>query len=230
MSFWDKVADVATVGLYGAATGKGFDITGKGAAADALKSSQAAQQDAASRSLALQERMYNESVDRNKPFYDTGVAANRKRDAMINGTYDVQESPAGRYMLQQGSRSLNRQLAARGLLGSGNAAQRLAELSTGVAANDFNSQYQRLSDQVNTGTGVAQQSNNASQNLSAQGSNTLQNSANATQNNNTARAQLYTSMSPLAIGADVLGAVGSAATGLGALNKLNTTPKAAGGL
>ena len=229
MGLFDSILDIGTLGLYGAVTGKGFDITGKGAAADALSSSQAAQKAASDQSLALQQRMYDESVARNKPFYEAGVTANADREKLAHGGYDMQESPAAQYQMQQGSRSLNRQLAAKGLLGSGNANQKMAELSAGVAGNDFNNQWQRLTDLTNTGTGSAQQSNAASQNLSTSGSGTLQNQANATSSNNTARSQLYTSMSPLAIGADIAGAAGSLMGGMGKLNS-SLSAKPAGGL
>jgi len=217
MGFFDTIADIATVGAYGAVTGKGFDITGKGAAAQALKDSNAAQAGSAQNQLDLQQRMYDESVARNKPFYDTGVTANSERNKMVNGGYNMQESPAAQYELQQGTKSLNRQLAARGLLGSGNASQRLAELSSGIAANDYNQQYQRLSDQINTGTGAAQQSNQSSNQLAAQGTNTYQNQSNTTTSNNTARAQLYTGTSPLAVISDVAGAAGTLMGGAGKL-------------
>jgi len=118
--------------------------------------------------LAQQKDLYNQDIARNKPFYDTGVSANANLDKMVNGGYDMNQSPAAQYELTQGTKSLNRQLAARGLLGSGNASQRLAELSSGVAANDYNQQYSRLLDQVKIGTGASASAGASSSTLGSQ--------------------------------------------------------------
>jgi hypothetical protein len=145
----------------------------------------------ADRGLALQEKLYNSEIDRNRPFYDAGVKGVIELDKMANGGYDIKESPSAKYQLAQGTKSLNRQLSARGLLGSGNASQRLAELETGVAANDFKDQWGRLLDQVKIGTGASAAAGASSQ---AFGQQVGQNSA-AVQQNNTqagaARASLY---------------------------------------
>ena len=90
---------------------------------------------------------------------------------------------------------LSRQLAARGLLGSGNAAQRLGELSAGVAANDWNQQYGRLLDMVKVGTGASASAGSASQQL---GNQIGQNAANVA-----------------GINANMAGQVGSAALAAG---------------
>lgn len=209
--------DLMTGGLYGAVTGDGFDITGKGAAEKQLKANQNAINQNAASQLELDNRMYNDSVARQQPFYDTGVKANAARDRMINGGYDMSASPAAQYQLTQGTKSLNRQLAARGLLGSGNAAQRFADLSSGIAANDYNQQYQRLTDQINAGTGAAQSQNAASNQLGSLGNQAYQNQANATVQNGNNRASLYTNMSPLKIGMDAAGAAGSLMSGMGGL-------------
>ena len=114
-----------------------------------------------------QEQLYREQLAREKPFYDLGVESIPQMKSMVSGNYNMQESPAARYELQKGSTSLNRQLAARGLLGSGNAAQRLAELSSGVAAKDYNDQYNRILDQIKVGTGSAAAAGNASNTYNA---------------------------------------------------------------
>jgi hypothetical protein len=153
-----------------------------------------ANKDVSAQTLAFQKQIHDEDIARNKPFYDTGVSANANIDKMTHGGYDMQESPAAQYELQQGTRSLNRQLAARGLLGSGNAAQRLSELSSGVAAKDYNDQYSRLLDQVKIGTGASASAGASSNTLSsAVGQNaTNQTAANTASGN--ARAALYSGM------------------------------------
>jgi hypothetical protein len=128
-----------------------------------------AQSKSAADALAQQRDLYNQDVARNKPFYDNGVKANSSLDKMVNGNYDMNESPSARFQLAQGTKSLNSQLSARGLLGSGNAAQRMAELSSGIAASDYDKQYSRLLDQVKIGTGASAaagaSSNTLSQNI-----------------------------------------------------------------
>jgi len=145
----------------------------------------------ADKGMALQEKLYNSEIERNKPFYNSGVKGVIELDKMINGGYEMKESPAAKYELTQGTKSLNRQLAARGLLGSGNAAQRLSELSSGIAANDYDKQFSRLLDQVKIGTGASAAAGASSSTLS----NAIGQNSAAVQANNTqagqARAALY---------------------------------------
>lgn len=171
-------------------------------AANSATQTNASQERIANRALSQQQDIYNQDIARNKPFYDTGIAANANLNKMVNGGYDMKESPAARYALTQGTKGLNRQLAARGLLGSGNAAQGLGELSSGVAASDYSNQYSRLLDQIKIGTGASAAAGassgtmsgaigqNASALSGALGANSLaqQNAAYASGN---ARASLY---------------------------------------
>jgi len=149
----------------------------------------------ADRALQQQKDIYDQEVARNKPFYDSGVTGVINLNKMVNGGYAMEESPAAKYQLTQGTKSLNRQLSARGLLGSGNASQRLAELSSGIAANDYDKQYSRLLDQVKIGTGASASAGAASQTLSnAIGQNSAAVQQNTTQSG-AARAALYSGLS-----------------------------------
>lgn len=172
-----------------------FGIGPASRAADAQTHASDQATNTANSALSQQKDIYEQEVARNKPFYDTGVTANANLDKMVNGGYDIKESPAAQYSLREGTKSLNRQLAARGLLGSGNAAQRLSELSSGVAANDYNQQYSRLLDQVKIGTGASASAGAASQTLSGavgQNSTAVQNAQNQS---GQARAALYAGQS-----------------------------------
>jgi hypothetical protein len=124
-------------------------------AANSASQTNSSQERIANQALGQQKDLYNQDIARNKPFYDQGVNALGNLNKMVNGGYDMKESPAAQYVLTQGTKGLNRQLAARGLLGSGNAAQRLGELSSGVAASDYSNQYSRLLDQIKIGTGAS---------------------------------------------------------------------------
>jgi hypothetical protein len=167
------------------------------AASDSQEATNKSNNDISNASLAQQKELYNDTIAREKPFYDAGVTANSQLGKMVNGGYNMQESPAAQYELQQGTKSLNRQLSARGLLGSGNASQRLAELSSGVAANDYNQQYSRLLDQVKIGTGASASAGAASNTLGNQiGQNSQQTQQNNTNSGN-ARASLYSGMGGL---------------------------------
>lgn len=177
------------------------DLFGDGPASKAANAQNAATQaqtTTANNALDEQRKIYEEEVARNKPFYDAGVAANVKLNDLSANGYDMKESPSAQYALTQGTRSLNRQLAARGLLGSGNASQRLSELSSGIAANDYNTEYNRkygaLLDQVKISTGASNSAGAASQALS---NNVGQNSIavqTAQGNAGQARASLYAGM------------------------------------
>lgn len=163
-----------------------------------------------------------------------GEIVDKAPQISVPGGYDMKQSPAAQYELTQGTRSLNRQLAARGLLGSGNASQRLAELSSGVAANDYNQQYSRLLDQVKIGTGASASAGAASNVL---GNQIGQNSA-AIQQSNTqagqARASLYGGMggaSASTVGAGInayrSGLFGGSSGGVGLESSLASAPTAA---
>jgi hypothetical protein len=145
-----------------------------------------------------QMRRYEQQIKRNEPYYKMGIKAISPIEKMVYGGYNMKQSPAAQYSLKQGSKSLNRQLAARGLLGSGNAATRLSELSSGIAAGDYNDQYQRLLDQIKVGTGASAQAGNttagmgnAANMLSQATQNASGNMINAVGNAANARASLY---------------------------------------
>ena len=129
----------------------GGSILGGNASKDAAEKAQGVQMYA----LALQKKMYEDQQKRFQPFYDQGISSLEDYVKMLKGGYDMKESPAAQYELQQGTKMMNRQLAARGMLGGGTAANRLAELSGGIAARDWHNQYSRLLDSLKLGTGAA---------------------------------------------------------------------------
>lgn len=75
MGFFDKILDVATVGAYGAVTGKGFDITGKGAAQDANRQNLASQQNIAGATNKTVRDMFNTSRSDQMPFIQPSLSA-----------------------------------------------------------------------------------------------------------------------------------------------------------
>ena len=162
--------------------------------ADAQTESANTAANAQNNATAMQKQIYDEEVKRNKPFYDVGVNAIPDYLKMLNGGYDMKESPSAQYSLTQGTKTLNRQLASRGLLGSGNAAQRLSELSSGVAANDYSQQYSRMLDALKLGTGASASMGAASSTYGNSLESGAQNLGNIAMNSGAARASLYSGM------------------------------------
>lgn len=151
----------AGIGLFGANKAAGAAADGAQAQVDIAEAQMRQQQQI----YDDQMRRYEAQIRRNEPYYRMGTRAISPIQQMVYGGYKMEQSPAAKYAMQQGTRTLNRQLAARGLLGSGNASQRLGELSSGIAANDYNTQYQRLLDQIKIGTGASSEAGNTTANM-----------------------------------------------------------------
>jgi hypothetical protein len=100
-------------------------------------------------------RQYDLTTESFKPYTEVGTNALADYQAMLHGGYNMQESPAAQYQLTQGTKAMNRALAARGLSGSGNAVNRLTELNSSIAATDWSNQYNRLLDAINIGTSAS---------------------------------------------------------------------------
>ena len=75
MGFFDYVADISTGGLYGAVTGKGFDITGKGEAAEQNQNAINAQKEMAGASNQTIRDMYNTGRSDQRPFITPSLSA-----------------------------------------------------------------------------------------------------------------------------------------------------------
>ena len=105
--------------------------------------------------VALAREQMKQAREDFAPYKAIGDKAAGAYDKMLYGGYDMKESPAAQYQLAQGTKALNRSLASRGLSGSGNAAQRISDLNSSVAASDWNAQYNRLSDALKLGTGAS---------------------------------------------------------------------------
>jgi hypothetical protein len=149
-------------------------VVGAGASYYSAKKASEAQQEASQQGINAQQgasdtnlKIYNQQRADQEPFRQAGLRSLADFQRMLTGGYNMQESPAAQYASQQGTRSLNRQLAARGGLGGGNAAQRLAELNSGIAANDWNNQYTRLLDALKLGTGASASMGTAGQNYAS---------------------------------------------------------------
>lgn len=171
--------------------------------------------------LAQQKEIYNNQRADFAPYKGIGERGVQDYTKLMNGEYDMKQSPAAQYQLTQGTKALNRSLAARGLSGSGNAAQRLTELNSNIAASDWANQYSRITDALKIGQGAAssvanagsQMANNYGQSANAQAGiygNMGNNMANIAMQQGQNQASLYSGLGGMTTRA--------ATTGIGALN------------
>jgi hypothetical protein len=108
---------------------------------------------------ALQRRMYEENIARQKPFYDVGVnALNQYVSGIQPGAEltrgftmaDYQADPGYAFRLQEGLKALDRTAAARGGLLSGNALRGATQFGQNLASEEFGNAYNRFINQQNT--------------------------------------------------------------------------------
>ncbi len=69
---------------------------------------------------------------------------------MLSGGYNMQQSPSAQYAMQQGTKSINSNMQARGL--EGNAVQQLGQLSSSTAASDYSNRFNQLLAATNIGS------------------------------------------------------------------------------
>jgi hypothetical protein len=121
------------------ATGGGVS----GAAQDAANATAAA----TNRATALQQRMYEEGVKRQKPFYDVGVNALPelvKASRYTNfGMNQFQQDPGYAFRLKEGQQALDRQAAARGGLISGGALKAAQRYGQEMGSQEYTNAFNR---------------------------------------------------------------------------------------
>lgn len=148
-----------------------------GAVVGSVFSSSASKKAAKEMAAAIREataegkRQYDLTTESFKPYTEIGTNSIDDYMKMLQGGYDMKESPAAQYELQQGTKAMNRALASRGLSGSGTAVNRITELNQSIAAKDWNNQYNRLLDAINIGTSASAKTASAGGNYVAQLSN-----------------------------------------------------------
>lgn len=167
----------------------GSSLAGGLAQAGAARSAQRAQERASADQLALQREMWGTTREDLSPYRQSGGNALQAYqyelglgDAPMIGGQQYQGigmSPAAQFALGQGTDAIQASAAARGGLRSGNALQSLEGFRFGLAAQDRDSQLNRLAGLTDMGMGAA--SLNASNNnaMASMGSNALANRGNA---------------------------------------------------
>lgn len=118
----------------------GSAVIGANSASKAVK----AQTTAANQADDTQWKMYNQSRDDNKPFYDAGVTALNKLAAMPNFTgADLQNEPGYQFGLTEGMKGVTNSAAARGGLLSGAALKAASQYNNDYASTKYNDAFNR---------------------------------------------------------------------------------------
>jgi hypothetical protein len=112
--------------------------------------------------------LYQQERADQMPYYNLGINNLDDYQAMLSGEYDMTQSPAAQYALEQGNVAQARADAARGISGTGGAASREAERASSIAASDWENQYQRLLDAIQIGSGTSLNSGSSAVNLASQ--------------------------------------------------------------
>ena len=132
--------------LAGAALGGALDeATGGGQTGAAREAAQIANA-SSDRALALQQRMYDESIARQQPYYQAGVNAlpGYLKGIAAGGEYvrpftmaDFNADPGYAFRLSEGQKALDRQAAARGGLISGSALKAAQRYGQDMGTQDY---------------------------------------------------------------------------------------------
>lgn len=186
---WTKIGSTALSALGGLG---GAYLSTK-AQTDAANSATNAQNNATN----LQRSIYDKTEKNFEPYRLFGAKGLDEMSGLLYGKgYDIAESPSAQYALTKGSRELNRQLAARGNLGGGTAAQRLSELSSGIAASDYMNRYNMLQNAIQTGSGATAQTGQAGTTLGNQAQTGAANLGTIAKDEGGAKASLYSGLGP----------------------------------
>lgn len=141
-----------------------------------------------------QKQIYDQMRADFEPYRQVGLGAIPALQNAVLGNWEPNQSPAAKYQLRQGNLALMRGLGARGLAGSGLAPYKLGELSSQVAASDYQNQYNRLLDLVKIGTGASAATGGAAQGLSSAYGQAGTNLANIYSQMGANKASLYSGM------------------------------------
>jgi hypothetical protein len=142
----------------GSIIGIGASLLGANSASDAASQQAAASQAA----LNAQKEMFDKQIELNKPFYDTGVAANNRLAQMMGlnggsgeltktfGQTDFQGDPGYQFRLGEGLKGVQNSAAARGSLLSGGTLKALQKYGQDFASNEYQNAYNRFNNDQTT--------------------------------------------------------------------------------
>lgn len=142
--------------ITGAAIAAGAAVYSANKQAGAAKAAGNKAQRAADEAAARMEQNYERTQTNLQPYIDAGNDALTKINAVNNGDYTgFEDSPDYLFARDQGIQSLDRSAAARGSLYSGGQSADLAKFASGLASQNLNTYYNRLTGLASMGQGSA---------------------------------------------------------------------------
>lgn len=125
--------------------------------------------------LALQEKMFEEGRSDLAPWREAGGKAIGQGFGMLQPGYDYKTSPGFQFRLDEGLRGVENSAAAKGLLQSGGTLKGIDRYAEGLAASDFNDQFNRVMSVASGGQQAATSGANLGQNYANASSNIMGN-------------------------------------------------------
>lgn len=113
--------------------------------------------------LALQKQMYDQSRADLAPWREAGGTAIKGGLAMLMPGYDYTTSPGYQFRMDEGNRAIENSAAAKGMLMSGGTLKDIDRFSQGLAADDYNDQFNRMMAVASGGQQAATSGANAAQ-------------------------------------------------------------------
>ena len=170
-------AGAAGGSLWPALIGGGASLLGGAMSANAASKAAAIAAQSGRESLALQERIYNDSMARQQPFLQGGTEDYNRLRALSKGGPEAQQNalqmdPGYQFRLKEGLDKLQHNAAARGGLISGQTLKGAQQYAQDYASNEYGNVYNRLANLANIGPQTAGVMSNLGQNYAQGASNT----------------------------------------------------------
>lgn len=151
--------------------------------ASAAKKQTAAMASANKNALNLQAKMYDQTTANMSPFVTSGTSANTRLSDLLGGDPEQQRailesSPGYQFRLNQGTKSMNQSLGARGSLFSGDALKAAQTFGQGLADQTYNDYVQQLQTAANAGQSAAANQGASSANYASNAGNLMNNAGN----------------------------------------------------
>lgn len=142
-----------------AVIGAGSSLIQGAVGASAADKATKAQTAAADKSLALQEKIFNQSTANMTPWMEAGkTALGQIQQGMADGSFDLSkygyadliQDPGYQFRVEQGTKALDRAAAARGDLVSGDQLKAVQDFGQQSASQEFNNAYARTANERDT--------------------------------------------------------------------------------
>lgn len=142
--------------IWGAAIAVGGTLIAANQQKKAAKGAANAAANAAGASAEQLQQNYDRTKENLQPYIDAGTGALTKINAVNNGDYTgFENSPDYIFARDQGIQGIDRSAAARGSLYSGGTSADIAKFASGLATQNLNTYYNRLTGLASLGQGSA---------------------------------------------------------------------------